>query len=113
MPIKKLSPGEELFALHLRANGIEFEREFRFFQGRKWRSDFYIPMIHTLVEIEGGVWVFGRHSRGKGYSSDLEKINRATIMGYRYLRYTTTMVELGHAINEVLEVVESQRYGSK
>lgn len=102
---KAFSPGEEQFSLHLRAHGIEFKREFHFHPKRQWRSDFYIQSANALIEIEGGTWTGGRHSRGTGYAADLEKINRATIMGFRYLRYTTEMVMLGTAINDVLELI--------
>jgi len=54
---------------------------------RKWRFDFANPELKIAVEQEGGVWIFGRHNRGKGFLSDLEKYNAATIMGWRVLRY--------------------------
>ncbi|HEY3620730.1 MAG TPA: hypothetical protein VGK96_28335 [Candidatus Sulfotelmatobacter sp.] len=65
------------------------------------------PMI--LVEIEGGTWSQGRHSRGYGMAKDAEKYNRATILGYRILRYTTDMVMSGHAEREVYDFISPFR----
>lgn len=81
-----MSEGEEEFALHLRAHGIPFEREYRFHPERKWRADFFIePDI--LVEIEGGVFIQGRHNRGASMVADMDKYNAATIRGYRVFRF--------------------------
>ena len=62
--------------------------EFKFHPTRKWRFDFAFPEARVAVECEGGVWVQGRHTRGKGYLNDLEKYNTATSMGWRMLRVT-------------------------
>lgn len=63
-------------------------REFRFHPTRLWRFDFCWPDLRIALEIEGGVFSRGAHSRGAGYTKDTEKYNQATIMGYRILRYT-------------------------
>lgn len=62
--------------------------EFKFHPGRKWRADFACPKHKFIVEIEGGAWVGGRHTRGGGYTGDMEKYNAATLLGYKILRYT-------------------------
>jgi len=107
---KALSPGEEAFALHCRAEKLEPIREFQFHPQRKWRFDFAFPAEKLAVEIEGGLFVGGGHSRGKGYESNLEKYNQAVLMGWRVLRYSTDMVMRGDAINEVLVALHN---GSK
>ena len=63
------------------------EREYRFDPKRRWRFDFAWPSLRIAVEIEGGVWVRGRHVRPTGYLADLEKYNRAVVLGWRVLRY--------------------------
>jgi very-short-patch-repair endonuclease len=102
---KPLSAGEETFALHCRAHGLIPQREFQFDPKRKWRADFCFVPQKLIVEIEGGVWTGGRHTTGKGMTADIAKYNRATLMGYRILRYTPEMVMMGTAINEVLEAL--------
>lgn len=103
------SPGEEAFALHCRAEKLTPEVEFRFFPGRRWRFDFAFPEEKLAIEIEGGTWSNGRHSRGAGYESDLEKYNSATLAGWRVLRYSTRMVLDGVAIAQVLEALNGPR----
>ena len=104
--VKILSPGEEAFMLHCRAEGLNPEREWRFDAVRKWRFDFYFPSNKLAVEVEGGY--NGRHQRG-GFSKDMEKYNAAARKGIMVLRYTTQDVIRGDAINEVLEVLNGKK----
>lgn len=103
--MKKLSKGEEAFALHCRVEKLHPVREFEFHSERKWRFDFAFPDKKIAVEIEGGVWSAGRHNRGSGFITDIDKYNSAAILGWRVMRYTTEMVESGQAITEVLEAL--------
>ncbi len=61
--------------------------EFKFHPDRRWRADFAIPSEKLLIEIDGGVWSGGRHTRGAGFIGDCEKLNAAAVLGYRVLRY--------------------------
>lgn len=99
-----LSEGEECLALHLRANGIEFDREVCLIEDRKWRVDFLLkPSL--VVEVEGGSWQMGRHQRPGGFEKDIAKYNALTIAGYSILRFTTAMVLSGQAIATILPLV--------
>ena len=60
--------------------------EHRFHATRKWRFDFAWPAARVALEVEGGVWTGGRHTRGAGYAGDVEKYNEATLAGWRVLR---------------------------
>lgn len=101
----KASEGEETLSLHLKASGIAFEREFRFCSTRKWRADFHLIGKMILIEVEGGVWSNGRHTRGKGYIADMEKYNTAQNLGYKVLRFETAQVKSGMAIKAIEEAV--------
>jgi very-short-patch-repair endonuclease len=100
-----VSQGEEAFALHCKYEKLSPEREFRFAEPRRWRFDFAFLGQKLAVEIEGGTWTGGRHSRGSGMAADMEKYNTAVKLGWRVLRYDTKMVLDGTAINEVIEIL--------
>jgi hypothetical protein len=65
------SVGEETLALHLNACGISYEREVCLIPDRKWRYDFLIGNI--VIEVDGGTWAGGRHTRGFGFQSVLKQ----------------------------------------
>lgn len=85
------------------------QAEFRFHPERKWRFDFawprriqtitdtdgaaaatvYFPKKHfpggVAVEIQGGCWARGRHTRGAALVKEREKLNHAAALGWRVL----------------------------
>ena len=100
------SDAEVEFALVLRsANVSGWEREYRFAHPRKWRFDFAWRAEKFALEIEGGVWIQGRHNRARGYVADLEKYNSAALLGWRILRVTPEMVSDGTALRLVAEML--------
>lgn len=81
-----MSAGEDALAMQLTAVRIPFEREFKFHPDRRWRADFFIKP-NILVEVDGGVFVQGRHSGGMGQVNDMEKHNAAALLGYLVFRF--------------------------
>jgi hypothetical protein len=71
--------------------------EYRFHPTRKWRFDWAWPDRMVALEIEGGAWTGGRHTRGKGFVADMEKYNAAALAGWRVLRVTPQQVKSGEA----------------
>ena len=67
--------------------------EYRFYNKRRWRFDYANKKQMLAVEIEGGVWLRGRHNRAKGFISDLEKYNKAQLLGWKVLRYTPQQIK--------------------
>ena len=53
--------------------------EYRFHPTRKWRFDFAWPDQMVAVEIEGGVYSHGRHTRPAGFMGDCEKYEAALL----------------------------------
>lgn len=102
---KVVSEGESLLSLQLKALKIAFEQEFKFHPKRKWRADFHLVEKRILVEVEGGIWSGGRHTRGKGYIGDMEKYNSATMMGYQVIRFSTEQVKSGLAVKQIEKMV--------
>ncbi|WP_312309759.1 DUF559 domain-containing protein [Acinetobacter variabilis] len=96
---------EAKLARELKTLKIKFEQEFYFHPDRKWRADFHLIDKKILVEIEGGIWSGGRHTRGKGYLGDMEKYNAATMMGFQVIRFSTDQVKSGHAIQQIEKMV--------
>jgi very-short-patch-repair endonuclease len=87
MSAEKVSKLEQRFEWLWRVlNGPALEREFRFHPTRKWRSDFAHLASRTLIEIEGGIWVRGRHNSPRGFAADAEKYLEAALAGWRVIR---------------------------
>lgn len=74
-------------------DGPPVEAEYQFHPTRKWRFDRCHPRTLTAVELDGGTFSQGRHTRGAGYSADCEKINTATAAGWRVFRLTSDMIQ--------------------
>ena len=68
------------------AGGPPLEAEFRFHPQRRWRADFAHVPSRTLIEIEGGIYVQGRHNRAAGFAADIEKYLEAALDGWRVVR---------------------------
>lgn len=62
--------------------------EHRFDLTRRWRFDYAWPDYKIALEVEGGIWTGGRHTRGAGFLGDMEKYNRAAALGWRVIRTT-------------------------
>jgi hypothetical protein len=61
--------------------------EFRFASPRRWRFDVAWPLLPRPValEVQGGLFVRGRHVRGAALLKEHEKLNAAARYGYRVL----------------------------
>lgn len=89
--------------------GHEVVLEKQFHPDRKWRFDMAIPDLLVAIELEGGVWTRGRHTRGAGFLKDVEKYNAGTVLGWRILRYA----HVEHGIGQILEDVKAIQITSK
>jgi hypothetical protein len=104
---KRLTEAQILLERHLGELGLRnVEVEHRFAAPmRQWASDYFLPHTHSLplapsgvlIEIEGGAWSQGRHTRGEGYSEDCLKYSTASAMGFKVFRFTTQQVLTGEA----------------
>ena len=68
-------------------------QEFRFDPVRRFRFDFAWETQKLAVEINGGTWSRGRHSRGSGQRNDCIKLNLAIERGWRVLQFTGDMLK--------------------
>lgn len=72
--------------------------EFRFHPTRRWRFDYAWPDRSLAVEVDGAIYVGGRHTRGIGVEKDCEKFAEALLAGWRVLRVSTNQVKSGQAL---------------
>lgn len=84
----QMPTGDTFTALCETELGVKVLMEYRFSPRRKWRFDYAIPQHRVALEVEGGIWTRGRHTRPKGFLGDIEKYNTATLMGWKVLRTT-------------------------
>lgn len=80
------------------------KREFMFCE-RKWRIDFAWPSERVGLEVDGGCWTSGGHTRGSGFIRDQAKANRATILGWRVIHCTPDDVKSGLAFELLRELL--------
>jgi hypothetical protein len=85
-------------------HALLLEMEYRFCTDRKWRFDYAWPAIKLALEYNGGIFMQkSGHSNMKGLHRDSEKINRATVEGWKVLQvtalnYTTVLKTLNEII---------------
>ena len=107
---------EATLALQLRALGHDHVREYYFAREavgnpkkdirkalkdaglKDWRFDFAFKHEKLAVEIEGGVFTGGRHTRGAGFIEDTHKYNAAVLLGWRVLRFAAPDIKSGAAL---------------
>ncbi|MCX5984952.1 MAG: hypothetical protein NTX54_00315 [Chloroflexi bacterium] len=104
------SPLELRLLVLIRASGFDepvTEYPFARHLGRRWQFDFAWPALMLAVEVDGGSWVpgGGRHTRGAGFAADHDKFNRATLLGWRVLRFTARHVTEGSALADLAEAL--------
>lgn len=87
--------------------------EWRFSLSRKWRLDYAWPDYKVGVEVNGGVWSRGRHTRGKGYINDLEKLNEAQILGWIVLQFTPQQMKTWEAKETIERALEARSRTSR
>lgn len=116
-----LSAEDDLF-YQLRAIGLAPLREHRFAVAhigvgkdlrkrllaaglKDWRFDFAFPAAGLAVEVEGGGWAGGRHTRGAGFAEDLRKYEAAMLLGWTVYRCDAAMVRSGQAAKTIQELI--------
>lgn len=119
-----MSQLEAMMALQFRAYEMQVTEEYKFAavhvgEGKgirnrlkeaglkNWRFDFAFIDQKIAVEIEGGAWTGGRHTRGKGFSEDLIKYDAAVNLGWFVYRCDGSMIKQGIAINTIRKLLES------
>lgn len=66
--------------------------------GRAYRGDFVWIYEQVVVEIQGGVWVRGRHVRGAGFEHDSQRALIAAGLGWLILPVTAKMLDYSPSV---------------
>ena len=81
----KLTPSAKFELLWRSLGGWGLVKEYKFVDGRRFRFDYY-HMNGVAIELEGGIWRMGIHTRRSGVLNDMEKYNLAASMGILVFR---------------------------
>lgn len=93
--------GEYRFAAHHVGLGPGLRDRLRAAGLQDWRFDLCSPSLMIAVEIEGGAWTGGRHTRGAGFSGDLRKYAAAQRLGWTIIRTDYAMIRSGEAYTTI------------
>lgn len=89
--------------------GVQLVKEFKFHETRRWRFDYAMPDLKIAIEIDGGVWVNGRHNRSAGFLGDLDKFNAAASLGWVVLKFTPQNQLKNDSMKLIREAINSQK----
>ena len=92
----------------LDTTGILAEIEFHFLKDdldRNHSFDLAIPEHMVAIEIEGGSWSNGRHTRGSGFIKDMWKYNEATRRGWKLVRLTPQQIDDSYITNLIESLI--------
>lgn len=96
-------------AFQLKAAGAaDFQREYRFHPERRWRIDIAYVAEKLAIEVDGGIYIGGRHVRGEGITADCEKASALAIGGWRLIRVTPKQVRTGLALTWILQALGTE-----
>ena len=96
----------EAFDLMCVAHGIPLPAyEVAFWPGRKWRFDVAWVKDKVALEVQGGLFTRGRHTRGAALLKEHEKLNHAALAGFRVLFCTPEDVKKGAVFALLKKVV--------
>lgn len=84
-------------------------REHRFHPVRRWRFDYAWLAEKVALEVEGGVWTGGRHTRGAGFVGDMEKYNAAVVAGWRVVRVVPSKLCASATVGMLEALLQSEK----
>ena len=88
--------------------GLTCIKEYKFYPTRKWRFDYSIVELKIAIEVEGGVYTQGRHTRGKGFVNDMEKYNNAACEGWLLIRVVPSKLMSADTLDFVRRAIKQR-----
>jgi len=96
-----------IFTALCKSERLEVVKEVKFHPKRMWRFDYCFPSLWIALEVEGGAWSNGRHTRGKGFLGDMDKYNEASRLGWIVLRTTPSKLLTMETIKLIKETAKA------
>jgi len=81
--------------------------EYRFSPPRRWRWDWSWPHHKVALEVQGGLFVQGRHSRGAALLKEHEKLNEAAAQGWRVLFVVPSQLESSMTLDWIRRALQA------
>lgn len=101
---------EDAFCRECIQHGLpEPKPEYRFHETRKWRFDYAWTHARLALEVDGGIWVRGRHSGGAGQLKDMEKFNAAACQGWRVIKVTPQQIHKPETFAMIRKALEASK----
>jgi very-short-patch-repair endonuclease len=107
-PVKRVM-GDLFQKLCAQKLGVDVVAEHRFHPPRRWRFDYALVEERIAIEVEGGVWTRGRHTRGAGFLKDVEKYNCAAVEGWIVIRTTPDTLIAQSTLDLIQRALETRR----
>lgn len=89
--------------------GVSLIPEFKFHPVRKWRFDFAIPDLKIAIEIDGGLFIYGRHNHAISMIKDYEKFNAAAESGWVILKFIPSQLKENATLDIIQRTVDFRR----
>jgi len=100
------SPREVQFLEQVRTAGLPEPEHQRVICDR--HVDFAWPDRRVCVEIQGGSWTRGAHTRGAGYAKDRMLNNKRQLAGWIVLEFTSDHLDADEAVPVVARALEKR-----
>ena len=81
------------------------------FDVKQWRYDVIFPTVKLCIEVQGGVFTHGKHSRGENQVNDMYKSNSAQRVGYACFQFPPRDLSSGKAATDVIDYIASYKAG--
>jgi very-short-patch-repair endonuclease len=88
---------------------IELISEVKLIPKRRFRFDFVHMDSKTAIELNGGNFINGRHTRPVALNNEYEKMNLALLNGYQVFTLSNQMIN-EKWVNEIYSYILSKRY---
>lgn len=80
--------------------------EYLFHPTRQWRFDYCWPEHDLFLEVQGGLFTGGRHVQGAALLKEHEKLNEASVLGWRPIFCQPKDVETGAVFALIKRAIE-------